>query len=131
MKKLVLKMIRDLGIFLIIGFLVLQLGTRKWEVNISLLTSVYVMIEVIRLIFCKEISAGFKRYPIVGLYFINWAVINLLWKDAPGELMIAMVICINITGLILMFQRKEEQETKLKGEGEEKNTASEGIVEKE
>ena len=49
---MILKMIRDLGVFLIIGFLVLQLGTMKWEVKISLLTSVYVVVEVIRLLFC-------------------------------------------------------------------------------
>ena len=45
-------MIRDLGVFLVIGFLVLQLETMKWEVKISLLTSVYVVVEVIRLLFC-------------------------------------------------------------------------------
>ena len=52
MKQLILKMIRDLRVFLIIGFLVLQLETMKWEVKISLLTSVYVVVEVIRLLFC-------------------------------------------------------------------------------
>lgn len=135
LKKMRFLMLRDLVIFLIVGVCLLWWETMKWEAAVSLLALAYAFIQSIRLLLNKEISANFKRYPIVGLYFVAWVIIKLWWKDVPDKVWVVMAICIQLTGLVLLYQRameKEEKEAEVEETGKtesmerEKETVEDG-----
>lgn len=110
-KTVVFPMARDLAIVLAIGFCLLRWGTVRWEVTVTVLSDVYAVVESIRLLLNKGLPEKIKRYTIVGLYLIPAVMVNLFWKDAPDQYLIAMIIVIVLTGGVLRYQRAMEEVT--------------------
>ena len=110
-KTVVFPMIRDLAIVLAVGFCLLRRGTVRWEAAVTMLSDAYAVVESIRLLLNKGLPEKIKRYTIVGLYLIPAVVVNLFWRDAPDQYLIAMIIVIVLTGGVLRYQRAMEEAT--------------------
>ena len=76
-----------------------------------MLSDVYAVVESIRLLLNKGLPEKIKRYTIVGLYLIPAVIVNLFWRDAPDQYLIAMIIAIVLTGGALRYQRAMEEVT--------------------
>ena len=80
---MLIKMARDLGIFMIPGVFWLVLTSMETRIAASLLITIYVAVEVIRTVCAKEILAAQKWFPLITLAIIDGIGTYFLWSDIP------------------------------------------------
>jgi len=108
MKKLIITMIRDFGIFAIVGF-ILMLFVKPWETAISLLITAYVVIEIGRIMFRTDISYYTRRWPIVILFTADFICARFLLKSGFEKFQWIKIGGMLLLICALLFQKKEER----------------------